>query len=407
MFLLSKILYNLGIGLYYRVAGILSIFNPKAKLWYEGRKQEIKKIEGKSIWFHCASLGEFEQARPLLEKLKKDYPKFKIVLTFYSPSGFEIRKNYSEADFVYYLPLDTAKNSKQFIEKINPEMVFFIKYEFWYHFLFQLHEKKISTYLVSGIFREKQIFFKPYGVFFKKMLSYFNHLFVQDLDSVALLKTIGISNASQANDTRFDRVLAIKNQSQDFENIQNFVNGEKCIVLGSSWLEDEKLFAQLENIKDFKLIIAPHNINEKRISEVQNLFKDNVLYSDLNSENAKAKYLIIDNMGMLSSIYKYGQIAYIGGGFGVSIHNILEAAVYGIPVVFGPAHHKMKEAQDLINCGGGFEVNNFDTLKQTFDKLQKATFLTESSQKAGHYVSSNIGGTEKVIDFLKKENKLY
>ena len=400
-------MYNLGIGLYYRVAGILSIFNPKAKLWYEGRKQEIKKIEGKSIWFHCASLGEFEQARPLLEKLKKDYPKFKMVLTFYSPSGFEIRKNYSEADFVYYLPLDTAKNSKQFIEKINPEMVFFIKYEFWYHFLFQLHEKKISTYLVSGIFREKQIFFKPYGVFFKKMLSYFDHLFVQDLDSVALLKTIGISNASQANDTRFDRVLAIKNQSQDFENIQNFVNGEKCIVLGSSWLEDEKLFAQLENFKDFKLIIAPHNINEKRISEVQNLFKDNVLYSDLNSENAKAKYLIIDNMGMLSSIYKYGQIAYIGGGFGVSIHNILEAAVYGIPVVFGPAHHKMKEAQDLINCGGGFEVNNFDTLKQTFDKLQKATFLTESSQKAGHYVSSNIGGTEKVIDFLKKENKLY
>lgn len=400
-------MYNFAIGLYYRIAGILAFFNPRAKLWYEGRKQEILKIEGKSIWFHCASLGEFEQARPLLEKLKTNYPAYKIVLTFYSPSGFEIRKNYSEADFVYYLPLDTAKNAKEFIEKINPEIVFFIKYEFWYHFLFQLNEKKISTFLVSGIFREKQFFFKLHGVFFRKMLSFFDHLFVQDLDSVSLLKKIRLSNVSQANDTRFDRVLAIKNQSQDFENIRKFVNGEKCIVLGSSWLEDEKLFAQLENIKDFKLIIAPHNINEKRILEVQNLFSDNVLYSALNEENAKAKYLIIDNMGMLSSIYKYGQMAYIGGGFGVSIHNILEAAVYGIPVVFGPAHHKMKEAKDLINCGGGFEVTNFETLKQTFEKLQNETFLVQSSQKAGNYVTQNIGGTEKIIDFLKKENKFY
>lgn len=407
MFIISKTLYNLGIILYYRIAYVLGFFNKKAKLWYNGRQQEIQAISEKSIWFHCASLGEFEQARPLLEKIKTDFPKYKIVLTFYSPSGFEIRKNYSEADFVYYLPLDTKKNAQQFIEKINPELVFFVKYEFWYHFLSQLKAKQIPTYLVSGIFRENQIFFKPYGIFFKEMLLAFDYLFVQDLDSVNLLKNIGIKNASQTNDTRFDRVLDIKNQAKNFDNIEQFVNGEKCIVLGSSWLEDEKLFAQLTNIEDFKLIIAPHDINEKRLTEVQNTFKDHVLYSKLNTKNQNAKYLIIDNIGMLSSIYKYGQLAYIGGGFGVSIHNILEAAVYGIPVLFGPAHHKMKEAQDLMNCSGGFEINSLETLQNTIESLKNIDFLSKCSENAGNYVCKNTGGTDKIIDFLKKENKLY
>lgn len=404
---LSKTIYNLGIRLYYLVALVLSLFNKKAKLWINGRRQEIIEIEGRSVWFHCASLGEFEQARPLLEYIKTNYPEYKIVLSFYSPSGFEVRKNYEIADLICYLPIDTAKNAKDFIEKIKPEMVFFIKYEFWYHFLNELDKKQIPTYLVSGIFRENQIFFKSYGLFFKEMLGKFNHLFVQDEASLKLLQSIGISKVSQANDTRFDRVLAIKNQAKDFELIAKFVSEKKCIVLGSSWLEDEKLFAQLKNISDYKLIIAPHNVTPKRISEIQELFSDNVLFSELNKENFSKKYLIINNIGMLSSIYKYGQMAYIGGGFGVSIHNILEAAVYGIPVLFGPAHHKMKEASDLIICGGGFEVNDLKSLENTLEKLKNEAFLTKSSKGSDEYVQENSGGTEKVIQFLKKGKILY
>lgn len=405
MYLLSKIIYNFGIRLYYIVALVLQFFNQKARFWVQGRKAEIKTIAEKSVWFHCASLGEFEQAKPLILAIKKEFPAHKIVLTFYSPSGYEIRKNYSEADFVYYLPIDTAQNAKNFIAKIKPEMVFFIKYEFWFHYLKELKKQKINTYLVSGIFRANQIFFKSYASFFKEMLTCFTHFFVQDDTSVALLKTLEINNTSQANDTRFDTVIQTKNASRDFENIANFVLEKKCIVLGSSWLEDEKLFSEASFQKEYKYIIAPHNITAKRILEVQKLFPNNVLYSELKAQNSQKQVLIIDNIGMLSSIYKYGQIAYIGGGFGVSIHNILEAAVFTMPVLFGPAHTKMKEAADLIKLKAAFEINKLSDLEQCIKMLKDEQKLVKHSQRAGEYVSTNSGGTEKIIHFIKKSRK--
>lgn len=404
MLLLSKIFYFLGVRLYYIAIYLASFFNEKAKQWIKGRKIPVQNIIGKSIWFHCASLGEFEQARPLIEQIKKENPEEKIVLTFFSPSGYEIRKNYALADFVYYLPLDTSKNAQNFIQKIKPKQVFFIKYEFWHCFLQTLKQENIPTYLVAGIFREKQLFFKPYGIFYRNILKNFSHLFVQDQKSLALLQKIGLKNISQANDPRFDRVLSIKNQAKKFPEIEKFVGNKKCIVLGSTWLADEKLFAQcMDMLKDYQLIIAPHDISAKRIKEVQQIFKNNVLFSEISKAySPHTQCLIIDNMGMLSSIYAYGNYAYIGGGFGVSIHNILEAGVYHIPVVFGTAHHKMKEATDLIQLGGGFVVNNLEELRNRLQAFQKEEFLAIASQKAGAYVQKNSGGTRKVLDFVKK-----
>jgi len=402
--MLSKLVYNLSLRTYYNAAYVFSFFNKKAAYWIQGRKIPIEQISQKSIWFHCASLGEFEQARPLIEYLKKEYPQFKIVLTFYSPSGYEIRKNYIHADYIYYLPLDTKKNAIHFIHKINPQMVFFVKYEFWYHFINQLSINNIPIFLVSGIFRKKQNFFQWHGSFFREILKNFTHLFVQDQASLELLKSIEIVNCSQANDSRFDRVFDIYKESKSFENIEKFVGNKACIILGSSWLEDEKIFnAILPKIKNYKLIIAPHNINKKRIQEVKELFTDNILYSQLTQKSTEHQVLIIDNIGMLSSIYKYGTIAYIGGGFGVSIHNILEAVVYSIPAIFGPAHTKMKEASDLIKNGGGFEINNLKELETILEKLKDKDFLLKSSKIAGNYVQSNTGGTEKILSFLKKE----
>lgn len=381
-----------------------SQFNTKAKYWVKGRKETILKLEKKSIWFHCASLGEFEQARPLIEKFKKEYSKFEIVLTFFSPSGYEIRKNYEFADYVYYLPLDTKNNAQQFITKINPALVIFIKYEFWYHFINELNNKKIPIFLVSGIFREKQIFFKFYGSLFRDILKNFTHLFVQDDKSLKLLKTIDILNVTQANDSRFDRVYYIYKQAKTFSKIEEFIDNKACIVLGSSWLIDEKLFSKIiYKFKNYKFIIAPHNLGKRRVKEIQELFPNNILYSKIDTCLQGKQVLIIDNMGMLSSIYKYGTIAYIGGGFGVSIHNILEAAVYSIPVVFGPKYSKMNEAFDLIANNGGFCVNNENELEALLSKFQNDDFLQECSKRAGDYVLQNIGGTDEVLNFLKNK----
>ncbi len=404
---LSKLFYNFVLQAYYILASLISPFNKKAAQWVSGRKISITKIQEESIWFHCASLGEFEQARPLLEKIKKDYPSYKIVLTFYSPSGYEVRKNYKKADYIYYLPLDTKKNALDFITKINPKLVFFVKYEFWFHFINELKNKKIPTFLVSGIFRENQSFFKWYGVFFRSILKNFTHLFVQDNNSLALLQSINIKNTTKASDSRFDRVYDIYKEAKEYPEIEHFIDNKKCIVLGSSWLEDEKLFAALQNkYKGIKFIIAPHNINKTRFKELANLFTNHVFYSKIDSSSKEKQVLIIDNMGMLSSIYRYGNIAYIGGGFGASIHNILEAVVYSIPVIFGPAHKKMKEATDLIILQGAFEIHNIKELEVVLDKLNKKEFLKKSSTIAGNYVLNNLGGTEKVLSFLKKEKFL-
>lgn len=403
----SKFLYNLSLQAYYFVALLISPFNKKASLWVNGRKIDIPQITEKSIWFHCASLGEFEQARPLLEQIKIDYPQYKIVLSFYSPSGYEIRKNYNKADYVFYLPLDTKKNAKDFIRKINPKAVFFIKYEFWFHYLNELKNQNIPSFLVSGIFRENQAFFRPSGILFKEMLTKFTYLFVQDKNSLNLLHSIEINNVSIVEDSRFDRVIDIKNDSKELPKIQQFVNSRKCIILGSSWLVDDKMFANLlKELQDYKIIIAPHDINKNRIQEVSEIFKDSILYSELGNEKISNQVLIIDNMGMLSSIYKYATIAYIGGGFGISIHNILEAAVYSIPVIFGPAHTKMKEAADLIENGGGFCVYNLSELKTILKKLDTNLEWQKSAKTAGLYVKNNTGGTKKVLSHLKNEKIL-
>lgn len=405
--IISKILYNLGLQLYYLIALLISPFNKKASLWINGRKISIPQLTAKTIWFHCASLGEFEQARPLLEQIKEDFPQDKIVLSFYSPSGYEIRKNYDKADYIFYLPLDTKKNALNFINKINPKAVFFIKYEFWFHYLNELKNKNIPSFLVSGIFRENQAFFKWHGVLFKQMLKNFTHLFVQDSNSLRLLKSININQTSIVEDLRFDRVLSIKNDAKSLPKIKEFVNGKKCIILGSSWLVDEKMFLKLlPELKEYKIIVAPHDINENRKKEVTGIFKNAVLYSKLEKENISKQVLIIDNMGILSSIYRYASIAYIGGGFGVSIHNILEATVYSIPVIFGPAHTKMKEASDLIQNGGGFCIQDLDELKVVLQKLDNKLPLQKSAITAGLYVKNNAGGTKKILSFLKNEKIL-
>lgn len=404
---LTKILYNFALQSYYILANLISPFNKKAFQWVNGRKIPITKIQEESIWFHCASLGEFEQARPLLEKIKTEYPFYKIVLTFYSPSGYEVRKDYKKADYIYYLPLDTKKNALDFILKTNPKLVFFVKYEFWYHFINELKNKNIPTFLVSGIFRKNQSFFKSYGAFFRSILNNFTHLFVQDDNSLALLHSIDIKNTSKANDSRFDRVYDIYKEAREYPEIENFIDKKKCIIIGSSWLEDEKLFVQLLNkYKENKFIIAPHNINKTRLKELSNLFTNHVLYSKIKANSKEKQVLIIDNIGMLSSIYRYGDIAYIGGGFGVSIHNILEAVVYSIPVIFGPAHKKMKEASDLIKLKAAFEINNIKELNEVLDRLDDAIFLKKSANKAGNYVLKNLGGTEKVLSYIKKEKIL-
>ena len=383
---LSVFLYRIVTGFYY--AGILlaSIFNKKAKLWIIGRKNLftdlVVKIKNhnpaqKKYWFHCASLGEFEQGRPLIEAIKiKDSSAF-IILSFFSPSGYELQKNYKGADLVTYLPADTASNAKKFIEILKPDVVFFIKYEFWYFFLREAHERKIELYLISAYFRKKQLFFSHLGVLHRKMLTFYSCIFVQDQISEALLKTIGIEKVLVSGDTRYDRVLDIKAQKKKLPEIDNFKNGFKLLVCGSSWPADEiiisKLWKNHLKNKGWKLIIAPHEISQDKINKLQSSFEKTsptLLYSNISEQSVrKFDVLIIDNIGMLSSIYSYANVAYIGGGFGRGIHNILEAAVFDIPVFFGPNHHKFIEADALKNIGQAFDIKSADELSEKIEKL--------------------------------------
>ena len=383
---LSVFLYRIITGFYY--AGILlaSIFNKKAKLWINGRKNLftdlVVKIKNhnpaqKKYWFHCASLGEFEQGRPLIEAIKIKDPSAYIILSFFSPSGYELQKNYKGADLVTYLPADTASNAKKFLEILKPDVVFFIKYEFWYFFLREAHERKIELYLISAHFRTKQLFFSNLGVLHRKILTFYSCIFVQDQISEALLKTIGIEKVLVSGDTRYDRVLDIKAQKKKLPEIDNFKNGFKLLVCGSSWPADEiiisKLWKNHLKNKGWKLIIAPHEISQDKINKLQSSFdktSPTLLYSNI-AEQSVRKYdvLIIDNIGILSSIYSYANVAYIGGGFGRGIHNILEAAVFDIPVFFGPNHHKFIEADALKNIGQAFDIKSADELSEKIEKL--------------------------------------
>lgn len=402
------LLYILGIRIYNLIISIFSLFNNKAKLFINGRKNLFQNIKNqvdsnqKHIWFHFASLGEFEQGRPVLEKLKAVYPQKKIVVTFFSPSGYEIRKNYALAD-VFYLPMDTAQNAKRFLDLINPEMAIFTKYEFWHFYFKELNTRKIPLYVISGIFRPTQAFFKWYGSFYRNILKSVTYFFVQNEESKVLLNAIGLQNAVISGDTRFDRVYENAQTARSLPEIENFIGDAPVLVCGSTWAEDEKLLAVLpEKYPDWKFIIAPHEINESHIESIEKQFpagslRFSVLASRLKAATAPTsaeQILIIDNIGMLSSLYRYGKTAYIGGGFGAGIHNTLEAAAFGLPVIFGPKYDKFQEAKDLIAIGAAQSISSADELLNAFDSFLKNNQAANAAKK---YVEDKKGATEIII----------
>lgn len=407
-------MYNLGIRIYYILVLIASLFNAKAKLWISGRRGIWKKLgqeldpHKKYVWFHASSLGEFEQGRPLIEALKAKDKDLKVVLTFFSPSGYEVRKNYTGADIICYLPLDTKQNARKFIRLIQPQWTFFIKYEYWYNYLKEVKKSGGKLFLVSGIFRKNQLFFKPYGKWYRNILDYFDHLFVQNEISATLLQKHGITNFTLAGDSRFDRVAQIAATSKSINIAEEFSQGSTVIVCGSTWEPDEtNLIQYLQNNaeKNLKLIIAPHEIHKPHINQITDKIKlPYCLFSEAShADLSKAGVLIIDNIGMLSSIYKYGQISYIGGGFGAGIHNTLEAAVYNIPVIFGPNYSKFQEATDLIKSGGGFSYSTKEELNKLLDNfLNDPVKISDAGKAAGDYVNKMKGATSIIEEFLEK-----
>jgi len=407
-------LYLLGIKIFYILVYFASFFHRKAKLWIRGRKHLFKKIalqvtpESKIAWFHCASLGEFEQGRPLIEAFKEKHTDYKILITFYSPSGFEIRKNYQHADYIFYLPLDTPRNAKKFLTLVQPDIIFFIKYEFWYFFLKEIYHRKIPLYLVSGIFRKEQRFFKSIHHNSRKMLGYFTHFFVQNEQSKKLLDSIDIKNVTITGDTRFDRVLTIAQQAKKLPLIETFKEKSVIFVAGSTWKPDEEIIIGYYNQQPspFKLIIAPHEVHSQNIERILKLFDSDrkvIKYSDATIENInKADVLIIDCIGLLSSLYKYGDLAYIGGGFGKGIHNILEAATFGMPVVFGPNYNKFQEAVELIQQGGAIPIHNYNDFEQTINQmLVNKKILHEKGNIASKYVKQKAGATQKILTSIE------
>ena len=389
---------------------IASLFNKKVKKMWAGERQAVKVLkekvdpEARYIWFHAASLGEFEQGRPLIEHLRETHPEYKILLTFFSPSGYEVRKNYEGADIICYLPLDTIRNARRFLRAVKPVMAFFIKYEFWYNYLHILQHRGVPTYSVSSIFRPDQIFFQWYGRQYGRVLKCFTHFFVQNMESKALLAKLGITDVDVVGDTRFDRVLQIKEASKQLPIVEQFTaHAQKVFVAGSSWLPDEEIFIKYFDIhKDWKLIIAPHVISDEHLSQIIELLKGRrvVRYTEATEENVKdAEVLIIDCFGLLSSIYHYGTVSYVGGGFGVGIHNVLEAAVWDIPVVFGPNNKHFQEAQGLMLVQGGFEIKDYQSFRDLMMRFETdAFFLQNAGENAGAFVKSRAGATAKVME---------
>ena len=405
-------MYNIVIYIYLIGVAIASCFNKKVKKMWAGERQALKVLREKVdpnaryIWFHAASLGEFEQGRPLMEYLRKTHPEYKILLTFFSPSGYEVRKNYEGADIICYLPLDTIRNARRFLRAIKPVMAFFIKYEFWYNYLHILQHRGVPTYSVSSIFRPDQIFFQWYGKGYGRVLKCFTHFFVQNIESKNLLAKLDIHDVEVVGDTRFDRVLQIKEASKQLPIVEKFTeNTSKVFIAGSSWLPDEEIFLKYFNLhKDWKLIVAPHVIGEDHLAQIFELLKGRrvVRYTEATEENVKdAEVLIIDCFGLLSSIYHYATISYVGGGFGVGIHNVLEAAVWDIPVIFGPNNKRFQEAQGLIMAGGGFEINDYQNFRDLMMRFETdEMFLQTSKKHAGEFVKGRAGATEKIMGSL-------
>lgn len=418
-------IYNIVIYFVLWGIAIASLFNEKVRKMWRGEREAFKILKqkvdpnAKYIWFHAASLGEFEQGRPLMERIRKEYPQYKILLTFYSPSGYEVRKNYEGADIICYMPVDTRLNAIRFLRLVRPVMAFFIKYEFWSNFLHILKHRNIPTYSVSSIFREDQVFFKWYGRNYAGVLKCFTRFFVQNEESKRLLEGIGITAVDVVGDTRFDRVLQIKEAAKHLPICEAFRTGVassqsadvphhdfKVFVAGSSWPPDENIFIPFFNEhKDWRLLIAPHVIAEEHLKLILSLIKGKkvVRYTQTTPEEAaEADVLIIDCFGLLSSMYNYGDVAYIGGGFGVGIHNTLEAAVWNMPVIFGPNNKKFQEAQGLLKSGGGFEINTYEDFSGLMSSLMNdEAFLKQAGDKAGAFVAHLAGATDKVLASVK------
>ncbi|GAB3897083.1 3-deoxy-D-manno-octulosonic acid transferase [Spirosoma agri] len=408
-------LYNTGIFVFQTILRLVAPFNAKARLWVDGRRgwsgklaEKISGIEKPIVWFHAASLGEFEQGRPVIETYRTQYPDHTILLTFFSPSGYEVRKDYDSADFVVYLPADTPANARQFVAIVKPKIAFFIKYEFWYNYLHELKTAQVPVISFSAIFRPDQLFFKPYGGFYRDMLRYFDHILVQNQESVDLLKTIGITNVTLAGDTRFDRVAAVATAKKAIPIAEAFTNGKPVLVVGSAWQEDMNVLIPFLNQfdKPLKAIIAPHEIHGEVIEKWRSqLHKPSIRYSevDKNSPSAndllrQSQTLFIDNVGMLSSLYQYGKFAYIGGAFKQGLHNILEAATFGVPLFFGPEYDKFQEAIDLVKEGAAFPINTTDELLVRFDDQYINT--AEAAKISRSYVERNIGATAQVMKIV-------
>jgi 3-deoxy-D-manno-octulosonic-acid transferase len=433
----SILFYSIVLGLYQAGVRLISPWNPKARLWLRGRKDIFRKIataglekEAQVVWMHCASLGEFEQGRPLLEKIRAEFPATRIVLTFFSPSGYEIKKDYRGADYIFYLPADSRKNARRFIESIHPSLVLWIKYDYWFYYLDELNKQNIPALLVSAVFRPDQAFFKWYGRLHRYMLACFNHIFVQTTESSELLKTIRYSsNVSVSGDTRFDRVIAIADHFESIPLIEKFCEKKQVVVAGSTWEEDEEQLDHYANTHpDIRFILAPHEIDEDHLKEMEGLFRKSVRFSvwekqstteraesDINvaprrvdHQQAIVNVLIIDNIGMLSRLYRYATISYVGGGFGDDgVHNVLEAAVYGKPVVMGPVIDKYVEALELVDTGGAVVIDSALEAEAAFNRLfanlEEYKLRSEASR---NYVYAKKGATAKVMAFIQEKRLL-
>ena len=405
-----RLVYSLGIQFYNFVVLIFSLFNKKAKDMIEGRKEVPKKSDSENedlIWIHAASLGEFEQGRPIIEQIKKDYPNKKILLSFFSPSGYNIMKDYAEVDEVCYIPFDTRKKAKQFIERKNPALVIFIKYEFWFNFLIELNLKQIPVVFVSAIFREDQFFFKKRGNWFLNKLKKVDYFFVQNDKSKIILENNGIQNCSIAGDTRFDAVIT--NSNSDYQNdlINEFLLGKKSIIFGSTWEEDQALIVKLINsgkLGSKKIIIAPHEINSAKIEKLVETI--NIQVGRYSKKEVSSQVLIIDQIGILKYLYRFCDLAYIGGGFGVGIHNTLEAIVYKVPVIFGPNFKKFDEAINMINNGIGFYISNYEEFEAQIIAFQKLDSQFDLTLKINKFITENKGAANVILEYLKKKKYL-
>lgn len=409
-------LYSIAIRSYSGAIAIASLFgNQKAKLWWKGRMNQWENLKPVNkndewIWFHVSSLGEFEQGLPVIEKLKQNFPKYKILLTFFSPSGFEPRKNFQLADKVAYMPSDTLSNAKRLIKNFNIKAAFFVKYDFWFNYMKVLKDKNIPLYYISALLHKDHYFFKPYSFWFRKQLKNVTHYFVQNDETAQLLNSININDVTITGDTRFDRVFEIARQSQSFPEIEEFINGRQCIIAGSSWQSDEKLLIPFskEMPDNYCLIIAPHDISDSHIKQISSQLDNYVLYSQLTTVNGqqtfKSKVLVIDVIGILKKIYKYARFAYIGGGFMSSIHNTQEALVFGCPVVIGPKYHKFVEAVDLVETGGMFSINNKNEFDEIFEQLiNDEDFYNKASGICQDYIQLSIGATDKIVKHLESK----